>query len=82
MLFSRMFDTLPHHRIALEYRDLFAPDFNRRICDFLEVDLDPRMKSPLVKQSTNTILDRFENPKAIQSYFTRIGREDWLEPEL
>lgn len=82
LLFSRLFDTLPHRRMAVEYRELFAPGFNRRICDFLGVDPDARMKSPLVKQGTNTILDRFENPKVIENYFTRIGRADWLEPEL
>ncbi|MBJ3764354.1 hypothetical protein ILP92_16560 [Maribius pontilimi] len=81
-LFSRVFEDLPHHKIKLEYRELFAPGFNERICGFLGVQPDRKMKSPLVKQGSNNILDRFQNPKAIENYFTTIGRADWLEPEL
>lgn len=81
-LFQSWFDTLPHRRITLEYRDLFKPGFEDRICQFLDVPPDPGMKSPLVKQSANAILDRFEDPKLIETYFRRIGRAGWLAPEL
>lgn len=81
-LFQNWFHTLPHHRITLEYRELFRPGFNARICDFLGLQHDRRMKSPLVKQSANDILDRFTDPALIESYFRRIGRAHWLEPEL
>lgn len=81
-LFQQWLPGLPHKKITLEYRDMFAPGFEERICAFLGVDFDPGMKSPLVKQSTNTILDRFENPRPIKRYFTDLGFEHWLEPEL
>jgi LPS sulfotransferase NodH len=81
-LFQPWFDSLPNRRITLEYRELFQPGFEARICDFLGLPGDPEMKSPLVKQSANAILDRFEDPEPIARYFRRIGRADWLEPEL
>ena len=81
-LFGQMFQTLPHRRISIEYREMFRTGFNGRICDFLGLPHDPAMKSPLVKQNPNSILERFENPDPIRRYFTRIGRTDWLEPEL
>jgi LPS sulfotransferase NodH len=81
-LFSCWLDTLPHRRITLEYRALFAPGFAQRISDFLELPADPKMKSPLVKQNPNAILERFENPGVIQHHFRQIGYEHWLEPEL
>ncbi len=81
-LFTHMFNGLAHHRMRVEYREMFAPGFNDGLCDFLGIARDGGMKSPLVKQGSNDILDRFENPEAIRTYFTRIGRADWLEPEL
>ena len=81
-LFQPFFDSLPNRRISVEYRELFQPDFHGRICDFLGVARDPGMKSPLVKQSANDILSRFEHPGPIEAYFRRIGRAGWLEPEL
>jgi len=81
-LFSQWFSTLPHHRIKLEYRDMFADGFEEKICGFLDVPYEPDMKSPLVKQGSNTILDRFENPKQIEKYFRAIGYEHWLDAEL
>jgi LPS sulfotransferase NodH len=81
-LFSQWFRRLPQERITLEYRDMFKPGFENRICDFLDMPYDPEMKSPLVKQGSNTILDRFENPKPIERYFRDIGYGHWLEDEL
>ncbi|MGH1413609.1 MAG: Stf0 family sulfotransferase [Pelagimonas sp.] len=81
-LFTSWLAHQPHRHISLEYRELFAPEFNDRICDFLGVESDPAMQSPLVKQGINTILDRFEEPRAIKHYFTTIGHERWLEDEL
>ncbi|WOI58365.1 sulfotransferase [Palleronia sp. LCG004] len=81
-LFAHLFDTLPHHKMQVEYRTMFAPGFNDRLCDFMGIKRDGGMKSPLVKQGSNDILERFEDPEPIRKYFTRIGRADWLEPEL
>lgn len=81
-LFMHLFRTLPHRRLAVEYRGMFAPGFNDALCDFLGVAHDPDMKSPLIKQGSNDILDRFEHPGPIKRYFTKIGRPDWLDPEL
>jgi len=82
MLFGHWLRSLPHRRITLEYRDLFAEDFAARITGFLGVGPDPGMKSPLVKQNPNDVLARFENPEPIRRYFTEIGFARWLEPEL
>ncbi|SDY83587.1 Stf0 family sulfotransferase [Citreimonas salinaria] len=82
LLFRSWFDALPHRRISLEYRELFAPDFPARICDFLQVAPDPAMRSPLVKQGANRILDRFEEPGPVVDYMRALGFERWLGPEL
>jgi len=81
-LFSQWFDTLPQKKLKLEYCDMFQDGFEQRVCDFLKVDHDPDMKSPLVKQGVNTILERFEKPGLIRSYFTQLGKEKWLGREI
>jgi len=72
----------PNPKITLEYRELFAPGFEERICGFLGLEPSPKMKSALVKQGANTILDRFTQPKPIRYYFTQIGKAHWLDEEL
>lgn len=74
--------TLPNAHISYEYRDLFKPDFEQGICAYLGVPYTPSMQSPLVKQSHNAILDRFEDPNPIRYYFTQVGYAHWLENEL
>lgn len=81
-LFSQWFDQLPHARMTVEYREMFGPGFNARLCDFLGLDEDADMASPLVKQGSDDILDRFENPDPIRAYFTALGREAWLGQEI
>ena len=81
-LFAAQFRYLPHSKLQLEYRDMFTPGFNDRICAFLRIAPDPDMRSPLVKQSANTVLDRFKNPKPIRRYFTDLGLKSWLDSEL
>jgi LPS sulfotransferase NodH len=82
MLFQHWFKDQPRRKFSVEYSDMFTPGFPARICDFLGVDADQPMKSPLVKQGANTILDRFEDPQPIRNYFTRTGHSQWLENEL
>lgn len=81
-LFGSWLEHLPNPRLVLEYREMFQAGFDRKICDFLEVDCTAGMKSPLVKQGSNTILERFEDPKPIRYYFRQLGLERWLEDEL
>jgi LPS sulfotransferase NodH len=81
-LFAHWLESLPNRRLTLEYREMFAPGFADRITGFLGVETDPAMKSPLVKQNPNAVLDRFESPEPIRRYFSEIGRGQWLEPEL
>lgn len=81
-LFAAWLDTLKNPRITVEYCELFGPDFNARICGFLGLDPDPDMKSPLVKQGANRVLDRFATPDPIDSYMRHLGRAHWLEDEL
>lgn len=81
-LFSQVFETLPNPRLKVEYRELFAADFNARIIEFLGVEPDLKMSSKLVKQSANTVLERFENPGPVERYFRLVGYERWLGAEL
>lgn len=81
-LFSHWFKTLTQPKISLEYREMFRPGFEKRICTFLGVEPDAGMESSLVKQGSNNILDRFEYPEAIRKYFTKLGYQDWLGPEV
>jgi LPS sulfotransferase NodH len=81
-LFSAWFDRLPHHKIKVEYRDMFVDDFNDRICEFLGISPEKGMRSPLVKQGQNDILERFNNPEPIRNYFSKLGYDAWLEPEI
>ncbi|UWR35846.1 MULTISPECIES: sulfotransferase [Roseobacteraceae] len=73
---------VPNPKVTYEYRELFQPGFEEKICNFLEVPYRPGMKSPLIKQSSNSIADRFEDPKPIRYYFNQIGLKRWLEDEL
>jgi len=81
-LFSQWFRTLPQKKMKLEYRQMFEEGFEQRLCDFLGVDFDPEMKSPLVKQGANSILERFQTPGPIRVYFKKLGRAKWLGKEI
>lgn len=73
---------LPNPKVTYEYREMFQPRFEEGLCDFLAVPHLPDMKSGLVKQGSNSILDRFEDPKPIRYYFNQLGLARWLEDEL
>ena len=81
-LFQQWLKTLPGHKLWIEYREMFKPDFNSRLCDFLAIPADPKMKSPLVKQGLNRVIDRFENPGPIEAYVRHLGYPGWLDDEL
>lgn len=81
-LIAMWLETLPNPKITYEYREMFQPGFEEGLCDFLGVRHQRRMKSGLVKQSNNSILDRFEDPRPIRYYFTQVGLAHWLEDEL
>lgn len=81
-LFAQWLNSLPNARLVLEYRELFLPALNNRLCRFLNVDPFAPMSSPLRRQGPEDVLDRFEDPRPIKYYFTEIGRGDWLAPEL
>lgn len=81
-LFSKWFQTLPQQKMTVEYCEMFRPDFNGRVCDFLNVEHDPKMKSPLVKQGANRVIDRFKDAGYIEAYMRYLGRGAWLEDEL
>ncbi len=81
-LVSQWLTTLPNPKVTYEYRELFQPGFEQKLCDFLGISYDKKMKSPLVKQSSNTIEERFEEPAPIRYYFHQLGLGHWLEDEL
>lgn len=81
-LISLWLANLPNPKVTYEYRELFKPDFEQRLCDFLDLPHDPKMKSPLVKQGINTVAERFEDPGPIRYYFHQLGLGRWLEDEL
>lgn len=72
----------PNRRITLEYRELFREGFDARICEFLGVPFQDNMRSRLIKQGANRVLDRFEYPDPIKYYFKQLGYGAWLENEL
>lgn len=73
---------LPNPKVTYEYREMFQDGFEQKICGFLDIPYRRGMKSPLVKQSVNTIDQRFESPRPIRYYFNQIGLGRWLEDEL
>ncbi|WP_413865290.1 sulfotransferase [Albidovulum sp.] len=81
-LFSRFLDGLSQPKMCIEYREMFSPDFNRHLTDFLGVPYEAGMRSPLVKQNMNRVIDRFRNPEPIETYFRKMGREHWLGEEI
>ena len=81
-LFRSWLAQQPHHQISLEYCALFQPDINARLSAFLDLPVARRLKSNLIKQNPNTVLDRFADPRHIAYYFRTIGYGRWLEPEL
>lgn len=81
-LFAAWLKSLRNPKITLEYCEMFKPEFNQRICGFLDIDPDPDMKSPLIKQGANRVLDRFDLPEPIEAYMRHLGHADWLEDEL
>lgn len=80
-LFQHWLAQQPHPKITVEYRDLFAPGFHDQIRGFLGVE-DRPLRSRLVKQGADHILDRFEEPDPIRNYFRRTGQAHWLEDEI
>ena len=81
-LFRAWLDSQPQASLRVEYREMFQPGFNDKVCAFLGVETDPDMRSPLAKQNRNDILKRFRDPGPIKAYFEAIGCGHWLKPEL
>jgi LPS sulfotransferase NodH len=81
-LISMWLAALPNPKMTCEYREMFADGFEEDICTFLDVPYRRGMKSPLVKQGSNSIEKRFEDPKPIRYYFNQVGLGRWLEDEL
>lgn len=81
-LFRAWLEAQPMASLRVEYKDMFAPGFTDKVCQFLEVDTGHALQSPLVKQNRNNVLKRFKNPGPIKAYFQEIGYSHWLDPEL
>jgi LPS sulfotransferase NodH len=81
-LISLWLEGLPNPKVTYEYREMFRNGFEEDVCGFLEIPYRRGMKSPLVKQSSNTIEQRFVDAKPIRYYFNQIGLGRWLEDEL
>jgi LPS sulfotransferase NodH len=81
-LMDQWMQSRPNPRLSLEYCDLFAPGFNKQLCDFMGLAPERRMKSPLVKQGQNNIRARFQTPGPIVYYFNQIGKAHWLDAEI
>ena len=81
-LISMWLEGLPNPKATYEYREMFNEGFEQEMCQFLDILYQRGMKSPLVKQGTNTIEQRFKDPKPIRYYFNQVGLGRWLEDEL
>lgn len=73
--------TLSNPILRVEYSAMFTQSFTAELCNFLDVNFDPKMRSPLIKQGESDILARFSHRDSIKRYFTEVGRGDWLLPE-
>ncbi|MGX9355762.1 sulfotransferase [Roseobacteraceae bacterium S113] len=82
-MFAKWLSERKNPSLTLEYRELFQPSTIRKCCEFIGVPYSKKLKSPLVRQSTGSILDRLERPWPVNRYFREIGRARWLdEPEI
>ncbi|PSL17563.1 Stf0 family sulfotransferase [Shimia abyssi] len=81
-LFSHWLATLPHQKLKIEYKEMFRPGFREKLCDFLDVPLSKEMRSPLAKQGSNTVIDRFQYRKLVTRYMEQLGHAQWLGPEI
>lgn len=81
-LIAKLLEHAKQPVLTMEYRDLFGPDTPALICDFLGIAANRKMKSPLVKQGSNRVRDRFENPGPIEYYLEAIGYAHWLREEI
>ncbi|PRY24947.1 LPS sulfotransferase NodH [Aliiruegeria haliotis] len=81
-LLGHWLQTLPNQLLTVEYRDMFAPGFDRRVLEHLGLPPGAGLSSPLRKQGNNTVVERYENADEIADYLTRVGKANWLGPEL
>lgn len=81
-LFQHFVRQLPNPILSIEYVGMFAGEFHGCVCDFLGIHRHPGLRSNLGKQGNDSIIDRFENRDEIASYFSAIGHESWLGPEI
>jgi hypothetical protein len=81
-LIAMWLEGLPNPKLTCEYREMFKPGFEEGACEFLGVPYREKLKSKLVKQSSNLVLERFEDPGPIRYYFNQVGLGHWLEDEL
>lgn len=82
LLVSAWLDSLPNPVLRVTYRGMFDAGFPELVQRFLGVEPRDDLRSPLVKQGQNRVLDRFAEPDPIERYFTETGRADWLGAEL
>lgn len=82
LLLQAWLSSLPNPVLSVEYREMFAPDFQARLMAHLEMTPDATLASPLLKQGNNTVLRRYADATTLSDYFTRIGKADWLGAEL
>ncbi|WP_068112461.1 sulfotransferase [Tropicimonas marinistellae] len=82
-LLRNWLERLPNPLMCVEYREMFEEGFPARLLKHLGVpEGDDALLSPLVKQGNNVVLRRYADAATVADYFTRIGRADWLGPEL
>lgn len=72
----------PNKVLRLSYTDAVQQTTPERLCKFLGVDLVPGMSSPLMKQGSSLIIDRFAHAAGIREYFSRRGLDAWLGDEF
>ena len=63
--------------IWTHYDELHSPDLHRRLLEFLGLDPQVPLTSPLVKQNPASPLSRFTNPETVLGVLGDIGKLDW-----
>ena len=64
--------------IHLKYEEITKNPPSEQLCEFFEIKKQ-RLTTPLLKQNSNNVIERFSNPDVVVEYVTKLGKAEWLE---
>jgi LPS sulfotransferase NodH len=63
--------------LEVEYLELVAGDAVPRVVDFLSAKTSVELQPETIKRNSSNLLERFNNPDAVQTLLTALGTEHW-----